>query len=918
MEFENILEFKGKWRSYQARVLDSAAQYLSDNKIHIVAAPGSGKTTLGIELISRLNEPALVLVPSITIREQWVARIEEAFLCDGCRSEDYLSQSLKNPKAITVVTYQALYSAMTHYKGKETETTDENTETDGTKEIDGTNEIVEIEEAVEIIEAVENQRTEEVDYSDFDMLAKVKEAGIRVLCLDECHHLRNEWWKALEDFKSKITGFKTIALTATPPYDSTPDLWKRYMNMCGEIDEEITTPELVKEGSLCPHQDYVYFNYPTSAEKAFIVDYENKARKVQDNLMQDQTFASYISTHRFLNEEVDNDTLLDNPIYLASIIMFAHQVQIPYPGRLKRLLGVKKLPEMDLKWMEALLQGFLYDDVDSFSCDKVYREQLITMLKQNGLIEKRKVMLASSKILDKLLINSLGKCNSIKKIVFNEYDTMGKNLRLLVLTDYIRKEYEKVVGDPQGDVQSLGVIPFFEMLRRENTNQNKVIRFGILCGSIVVIPAEAKQELDIIINGIGKVTYSKFGNLPTTDYLKVTAIGNTHFLTAAVTNLFEKGYFQVLIGTKSLLGEGWDSPCINSLILASFVGSFMLSNQMRGRAIRIMKGNPEKTSNIWHLVCLRPWSEVAKDGSGEISQDFSMMVRRMQNFLGLHYKENTIESGIDRFSIIKLPLNKHGVERINNRMLALSRERSILRNRWNSALAVYEKMEVVDEVQVKDKRLKYALLTDPIGKFILTVVSQVVVNAAIGSNGSGTPLTFCILFMISTIAIEVIQIPKIFRFLSPFRRLKSIGIGIRSALEEQNLFDNSCSKAIVESISATEHVVFLKGGSGRDKDLFAKCVNEFFGEIDNQRYILVKNKFIKGLTGYYPLPDCFAKKKEDAELFANCMKKYIGKYKLVYTRNEEGRKCLLEGRVKGLMNREARVKNRKKVKGALE
>src|SRR5574344_1465608 len=109
MEFENILEFKGKWRSYQARVLDSAAQYLSDNKIHIVAAPGSGKTTLGIELISRLNEPALVLVPSITIREQWVARIEEAFLCDGCRSEDYLSQSLKNPKAITVVTYQALY-----------------------------------------------------------------------------------------------------------------------------------------------------------------------------------------------------------------------------------------------------------------------------------------------------------------------------------------------------------------------------------------------------------------------------------------------------------------------------------------------------------------------------------------------------------------------------------------------------------------------------------------------------------------------------------------------------------------------------------------------------------------------------------------------------------------------------------------
>ena len=104
-----------------------------------------------------------------------------------------------------------------------------------------------------------------------------------------------------------------------------------------------------------------------------------------------------------------------------------------------------------------------------------------------------------------------------------------------------------------------------------------------------------------------------------------TAVGNAHFLTGAVTDIFSKGYMQVLIGTKSLLGEGWDSPCINSLILASFVGSFMLSNQMRGRAIRVMKEHPEKTSNIWHLVCLRPWNEVLKADDNQISEDYSML-----------------------------------------------------------------------------------------------------------------------------------------------------------------------------------------------------------------------------------------------------------------------------------------------------
>ena len=68
MNYEGILEFHGTWRSYQARVLQNVSRYLSDDKIHIVAAPGSGKTTLGIELIKRLNANTLILAPSITIR----------------------------------------------------------------------------------------------------------------------------------------------------------------------------------------------------------------------------------------------------------------------------------------------------------------------------------------------------------------------------------------------------------------------------------------------------------------------------------------------------------------------------------------------------------------------------------------------------------------------------------------------------------------------------------------------------------------------------------------------------------------------------------------------------------------------------------------------------------------------------------
>lgn len=892
MNYEGVLKFKGTWRSYQARVLENVGRYLADGKIHIVAAPGSGKTTLGIELIRRMNGNVLILAPSITIREQWVARIKEAFLCDGCKGEDYLSQDLKNPKAITVATYQALHSAMTRFQG---------TEKDGEEDA---------------------ATTVEVDYAGFDLVGTMQKADIKILCLDECHHLRSEWWKALEEFKSKFNNIKTISLTATPPYDSTPAMWTRYMNMCGEIDEEITIPELVKEGSLCPHQDYVYFNYPTKAEEQEVHKFTERSQAMMQTLMRDDQLLSYIRMHRGLSGQSSDDLLLDDPAYLSSILTYLQSRNVPFPSRLQRLLGAKHLPNMSTEWMECLLQGFLYDDADSYMCDKTYREMLTDQLKAQGLIEKRKVVMTKSAAIEKLLTNSLGKCNSIRDIVFHEYQTTGDALRLLVLTDYIRKEYEKSLGNEESDVNALGVLPFFEMLRRENAKKGGHVRFGVLCGTIVIIPAEAREALEREVADCGKVTFSKVGNLEESDYLKVTAVGDAHFLTGAVTNIFAQGAMQVLIGTKSLLGEGWDSPCINSLVLASFVGSFMLSNQMRGRAIRVWREEPDKTSNIWHLVCLKPWNEVQKNPEDGISEDYTLLERRMEHFLGLHYTEDTIENGMDRLPIVKPPFNKMNVDSINKKMLAMSGQRASLKERWDRSLAVYDKMDVVDEDEVADKFVTSVVFWDAIRTMILAGIAMLagVILAAGIAKATKSPMLSAIglVLIVCGIAAGMIRFPKAFMLGSPLRRLKVFGNGIRKALELQNLMEEPHSKVVTENAGPDIHTVYLSGGSGRDKALFAQCINEFFAAIDNQRYLLVKAKGHRGLDGFYAVPECFAKRKEDAQNFAQCMKPYIGNYELVYTRNESGRALLLEGRVRALANREERCISRKKVKGALE
>ena len=77
------VRFAWTFRTYQQAVLDKASSHLKDGHIHVVAAPGSGKTILGLELVRRLSKPALILAPSVTIRRQWGERFAECYLPKG-------------------------------------------------------------------------------------------------------------------------------------------------------------------------------------------------------------------------------------------------------------------------------------------------------------------------------------------------------------------------------------------------------------------------------------------------------------------------------------------------------------------------------------------------------------------------------------------------------------------------------------------------------------------------------------------------------------------------------------------------------------------------------------------------------------------------------------------------------------------
>ena len=902
----NQLSFKGQWRQYQRRVLDKVDSFMDDGKIHLVAAPGSGKTTLGIEFIKRFGNPTLILVPTVTIRQQWVDRIKQAFLSDDNLVEQLISQDLKRPKMITVATYQALHSAMNQVVGDS------------------------------LIEDTDDESQQEhFDFQGFDIRKTFGDQDLGTLCLDECHHLRNEWWKSLESFHKAFPNIKMISLTATPPYEGEPALWERYISMCGEIDEEITVPELVKEGTLCPHQDYVYFAFPTMEERTQLDQFEKQKLNFLTKLSTDINFSNTIQSSPALSNQISDDELLANPKYLSAILIFLRSKELPFPQRFQELLAAKALPTFTLEWFETLLNGIIFQVPNWFGFTEEALNQLKSDLKANGLIERNQVKLIRNKKQDVLLNQSLGKLNAVRDIFKAEYQALGSNLRQLVLTDFIRKDFQVHLGDKNAQFTQLGVLSYFESIRREMIEQSWTVPVAVLTGSLVIIPTSAKEHLERLIPN-SRLSYDVIGQLSQEDYLKVSVSGSHHDLVTTLTQLFQEGHIQVIIGTKSLLGEGWDAPCVNSLILASFVGSFMLSNQMRGRAIRVWPDNPNKTSNIWHLVSInlspRRWFDFQDEEEKfnetlelqlyALSPDLDLLDRRMTQFLGLHYQEPTIESGIDRLDLNQITFSRKGLEKLNQNAITLSQKRQELKDRWQEALPLNEEMEVANEVEVDKQFLPLAYLNDwkkALLLFQALVVSFNIYDASkyvIGGSLSNFNLT---ILLLAVIALAIVW-GRYAIYKSPYKRLEVFGEAIHQALLDAGQIETkeSAPRVVRDSKQALYNAIYLKGASMKEKEIFAQAITEFFAPIENQRYILKASRKVVDQTEYFAVPSMFERRKDDATAFLERIQKSVGKYDLIYTRSAQGRPILLEARIKALGNKQERTITRKKVMSSLE
>lgn len=787
------IKFKYSFRDYQAEALSNLQNYLSDRKLHIVAAPGAGKTILALELMLRLGRKALILAPSLAIKEQWIERLTKDF--ENGDKPNLISSELENPSIVTVDTYQALYA---------------------------------------------------LNRKDTDIANIIKENNIQTIIFDEAHHLRRSWQKVLKQTTEKLKDCVTISITATPPYDGDNE-YTNYMDLCGPIDAKITIPQLVRSDCLCPHQDYIFFNTLNSEHEKAFREHNVAVEEFAESMKKNTSLLKIVALHDYILNPSENasDILNDFNFFVAMLsYLKCAGYSIPEHEGFAKL----NIPDLDYALLGTLLERIVFDkktkEQDILKDDILEIKQ---QLRDLGCIdEDNRISLKYSKRISDLLTRNYEKLGSISQIIEIEKESRGDDLKLVIATDYIKDEYYDT--EDEDDIKELGVVPIYRKIIACNPDT----KAAVLTGTLTIIPTDLADKLRELAEdefGIKRdeIRISELGiNF---DYSKVEfEPRHAKYKVNLITKLFEQSDISVLIGTIALIGEGWDAPFVNSMIMATYISSYVTSNQLRGRAIRKYKLDENKFANIWHLVCME------NDGDSYVlGYDYDILSKRFRAFEGIDIEHKKIASGIKRLNVADRKYQKEELAELNNRMIAYAENRKFNSDVWKIALATYVPL-TTEKLEIKDSSQNPALL-----------------NELIDSSESKHSLFGKIYDLLYN------------RNISYDKYLRVVCAAVHGTLVESRTISADTSWFMNQDGATVEYG--LNHASTFEQILFIDTVKEALDMQSNSRYIAEFNH--RACT----VPARFAKNKDDASKFLAKVKAH--KKRLVYTRSDKGKRVLL-------------------------
>lgn len=664
----------GTFREYQLDALarlDECRQ-AGRRRAWLVLPPGAGKTLVGLEAARRRGGRVVVFVPTTAIQGQWV-RAWQQFAPQ--RVTAGTDRDLRH--GVTVLTYQSLAVF----------------DADASEAPDGA-------EASKVSEASDTNGGGAgrpllgfLHANGRALIQALRSAGPMTVVLDECHHLLETWGQVVAELLDELPAADVIGLTATPPDSLTSVQAALVERLFGAPVRGAGLPAVVRAGYLAPFAELAFLTAPTPVEAEYIRAEAERFAEFRADLLDpgfaaspflnwcDARFVTRADTAGAIGAAagtvaVSWSQLEREARSLARAALRLHHdglLGLPAGARLREEHRTSPTAEDWVALLDDYVTGCLGRSADPG--DQAAVAAIRAALPSIGYRLTRRGIRATQSPVDRVLARSDAKTDAAVEIVAAEATELGERLRALILCDFesasatlparLVDVLDAQAGGAWLTLGKLAADPRTAALDPLMVTGRTVAAGAETAAAFAAWVSRRTSGLELELAADGPVA-------------RMTGAWSSRDWVPLVTEYFQSGLCRVLVGTRALLGEGWDAHTVNAVVDLTSATTAGAVVQLRGRGLRLDPGWPDKTSNNWTVVC-------ATDAHPKGTADWNRFVRKHEGYLAAT-DAGDIVSGVGHvdpsFSAYTPPA-ADGFAAVNATMLIRAGERDRTRERWS-------------------------------------------------------------------------------------------------------------------------------------------------------------------------------------------------------------------------------------------
>lgn len=699
------------WRHHQRLALDAlAARHAyalergEPSRSWIVLPPGAGKTWVGLgvaadALAAGEVERVVVLAPNTAIQSQWVSAAREFGLDAGTDRE--------LTAAMTALTYQSV-AVFDRTDRSALDQVDPEEMPDLPEEADGA------EESGCVLARLHHNGAALID--------RLASGAPVLLVLDECHHLVDLWGELLVALLGRVSQARVLGLTATPRETLSGPQEQRVADLFGDVAYAASVPAVVREGDLAPFLELAWFTRPTAAERDWLAESAERFAELTA-LLEDPTFGTtpFLAwvRQRFLDPPPQGPAIswsaraLAEPDLADAALRMARSGRVPLPPDAHLREEHESKPTVD-DWM-GLLGDWVSrcvqpsEDPRDARVIEVVRRTLPAVDRvwtRNGVRRGRSVV-------DRVLARSDAKADACVEILRHTHADLGPRLRALVLCDHERASatlpmtlagvVEPAAGSAWVLLDRIATDPSTTGLRPVLVTGASLAGASDVMVDLASFVAQHDPDLaaTLVVETVpdDAPEACRSTRAPLARLVGTTGAWRSRRWVREVTRFFEAGHTQVLVGTKGLLGEGWNARRVTGVVDLTSSTTSQSVVQVRGRSLRTDPDWPDKVAVNWTVACLAP-----EHPQGDA--DWARLVRKHQGFFGVDDVGDIVD-GVAHLDPTLSPFHPPPVDEIdalNARALTRACALDTVARRWGVGQAYDDRAGTALRVRVRESR----------------------------------------------------------------------------------------------------------------------------------------------------------------------------------------------------------------------